>query len=206
MKSRTYFLLLFTLILAACSEERAVEEANDKPSLEADTTEINLPGLKIAFIYGDTINKNYSFLIDAEEELQKEQKVIEDRINRKLRKAEKRAMELQQQAATMTQIQVQEAQLELQNLDIEIQQFQEKLASEFRKREIELQQEYTERINEMLEEYNSDDTYDMILNFQQGGNLLWINDAYDITSEVLQKLNEEYERDINADMEEPKKN
>jgi outer membrane protein len=140
--------------------------------------------------------------LDAQDELEKEQKVIEERINRKLRKAEERAMELQKQAPTMTQMQVQEAQLELQNLDIEIQQFQERLATDFRKREVELQAEYTDRVNKMLEKYNDDGTYDMILNFQPGGNLLWIKDSYDITEEVLSMLNEQYDADLNKAAEE----
>jgi outer membrane protein len=140
--------------------------------------------------------------LDAQDELEKEQKVIEERINRKLRKAEERAMELQKQAPTMTQMQVQEAQLELQNLDIEIQQFQERLATDFRKREVELQEEYTDRVNKMLEKYNDDGTYDMILNFQPGGNLLWIKDSYDITEEVLSMLNEQYDADLNKAAEE----
>jgi len=188
-------------LLSSCNENQAPQNQEEMIAEADSTKEVESSGLKVAFIYGDTINTNYRFLIDAQDELAKEQGVIEERINRKLQKAEKRAMELQKQAPTMTQMQVQEAQLELQNLDIEIQQFQERLATDFRKREAELQVEYTDRVNKMLEEYNADGTYDMILNFQPGGNLLWIKDSYDITDEVLTKLNDQYDADLSASAE-----
>lgn len=202
---RVFILIALIGFIASCETPQTADNSEEQVVAKPDTIQENeLSGLRVAFIYGDTINDKYQFLQDAQEELDKEQKVIEQRINRKLQKAEQRAMELQKQAATMTQMQVQEAQLELQNLDIEIQQFQEKLATDFRKREIELQEEYTERVNKMLDEYNADGTYDMILNFQPGGNLLWIDDAYDITNEVLEKLNRQYDEDLQAKAEEEK--
>jgi outer membrane protein len=202
---RVFILIAIIGFAASCETPQTAETPKEKAVADSDTIQKNESvGLRVAFIYGDTINENYHFLQDAQEELDKEQKVIEQRINRKLQKAEQRAMELQKQAATMTQMQVQEAQLELQNLDIEIQQFQEKLATEFREREIELQEEYTERVNKMLDEYNADGTYDMILNFQPGGNLLWIDDAFDITDEVLEKLNRQYDEDLQAKAQEEK--
>lgn len=190
------------LFTTSCDQKTTDPAAEKVAEVTADPIVTESSDLKIAFIYGDTVNTKYRFLMDAQDELAKEQKVIEERINRKLQKAEKRAMELQKQAPTMTQMQVQEAQLELQNLDIEIQQFQERLATDFRMREVELQVEYTDRVNKMLEEYNSDGTYDMILNFQPGGNLLWIKDSYDITDEVLTKLNAQYDADLSAPTEE----
>jgi len=192
---------LFILLTSCDENHRTHAESNVNRTQSTDVPEAS-KRLKVAFIYGDTINERYNFLIDAQDELEKEQKIIEERINRKLRKAEKRAMELQQQAATMTQLQVQEAQLELQNLDIEIQQFQEKLATDFRKREIELQEEYTERVEKILDEYNKEGFYDIILNFQVGGNLLWIKDTFDITEEVLTKLNQQYEIDVEGSEDE----
>mgnify|MGYP006304505949 CR=1 FL=1 len=202
---RVFILIAIIGFAASCETPQTAETPKEKAVADSDTIQKNESvGLRVAFIYGDTINENYHFLQDAQDELDKEQKVIEQRINRKLQKAEQRAMELQKQAATMTQMQVQEAQLELQNLDIEIQQFQEKLATEFREREIELQEEYTERVNKMLDEYNADGTYDMILNFQPGGNLLWIDDAFDITDEVLEKLNRQYDEDLQAKAQDEK--
>lgn len=153
-------------------------------------------GLKIAFIYGDSINNHYQFLLDAEAELEAERNRIDRRLRNKLEAAEKRAGELHQKAPTMTQIEMQEAQLELQELDLEIQQYQEKLASDFRKRESELQRQYIAKVDAYLDEYNADGTYDMIFNYQQGGNLIWVKKHFDITDDIIKGLNKAYEEEL----------
>jgi outer membrane protein len=193
--------LLFSIVLLmslAC--QNATEPSSDQGA-KNDTLSVKEEprGLKIAYIYGDTINAKYQFLIDAENELETERKKIDERLRRKLQRAEKRATELQQQAPTMTQTQMQEAQLEMQNLEIDMQRFQETLANDFREKEIALQTEYVAKVDSFLNAFNADGRYDMILNFQAGGNLLWINSAYDVTDEVLEGLNSEYKAESKAE-------
>jgi outer membrane protein len=184
--------IITSIAVTSCEEESSIQPKYvDGDTTQAEIREEN-QGMKVAYIYGDSLNKHYDFLIDAEADLQKEQKLVERRIKRKRQDAEKRAAELQQQAPTMTQNQMQEAQLEMQNLDIELQQYQQRLGTEFRQSEIDMQNEYLDRVNSFLDEFNSDGEYDMILNFQPGGNLLWIKDKYDITDEVIDGLNEQY--------------
>ena len=193
--------------LLACKQESGNPE---KVKPVSDTLAVkkagNNAGFNVAFIYGDSVNLKYQFLLDAESELESERKRIDRRLQTKLQEAEKRAAELQKQAPTMTQTQMQEAQLEMQNLDLEMQRYQEKLGQDFRKRESELQLEYIDKVNAYLDEYNADGTYDMVLNFQQGGNLLWIKQAYNITDEVIKGLNEAYENEMsqkNTDKQNP---
>lgn len=204
MKIHSYFkpfsLLVLSAALFSCNQE---QKADPVAPVSSDTLSVKPAsttsgsGMNIAFIYGDSVNNRYQFLLDAEAELESERKRIDRRLQNKLSEAEKRAGELQRQAPTMTQTQMQEAQLELQNLDLEMQQYQERLAADFRKREVELQKEYVEKVNSYLDDYNADGTYDMVLNFQQGGNLLWIKDSYNITNEVIDGLNRAYEKHLN---------
>jgi outer membrane protein len=178
--------------LSGCNDAPSGTSSNNARTSGSDSTGRHASALKVAFIYGDTVNVKYNFLIDAEKELEREGKLIDERIRKKYERAESRAAELQREAPTMGQLEMQEAQIEMQNLQIEIQEFQEKLARDFRNREIELQREYLDRVNAFLKEYNSDSKYDIILNFQPGGNLLWVSDSFDITDEVLSGLNKEY--------------
>lgn len=186
---------LAALSFVSC-DNTTTEPPTEAAALKKDSVVNAEQGLSVAFIYGDSVNANYRFLIDAEAELERESKLIDERIRRKYERAEKRAGELQREAPTMGQLEMQEAQIELQNLEVEIREFQDKLARDFRKREVELQQNYMERVNKFLDEYNSDGKYDMIMNFQPGGNLLWMSDAFDITDEVLRGLNEAYDREM----------
>ncbi len=189
-------MLLATVVACDGGKDTAVQSQEGSPKDTLQASNQAATGVRIAFIYGDSINASYQFLLDAEAELERESKLIDDRIRRKYERAEKRAAELQKEAPTMGQLEMQEAQFELQDLQIEIQEFQEKLARDFRKREVELQKDYLKRVNEFLEEYNSDGRYDIIMNFQPGGNLLWMSDSFDITADVLAGLNARYKREL----------
>lgn len=197
------FAVASSAILFSCKPQTPT----DQPVASvADTTSTNTnTGLRIGFIYGDSINEHYNFLIDAQAELEGEQSRIDGQMKAKLKKAQTRAAELQKQAPTMTQSDMQAAQLELQNLDMEMQQQQEKLTSDYRKRENELQVEYINRIDSFLNVYNSDGQYDLIMNYQQGGNLLWIKKGFDITDAVLKGLNEQYQTQLDQKETDKKK-
>ncbi|NEN23628.1 OmpH family outer membrane protein [Cryomorpha ignava] len=193
-------LTMLGISLFSCKQEQAPQTNPVSTNGDTLSTKRAVEGndLKVAFIYGDTVNTRYQFLLDAEAELESERKRIDRRLRTKLEEAEKRAGELQRKAPTMTQNEMQQAQAELQNLDLEMQQYQEKLGLDFRKRETELQTEYISKVNAYLENHNADGQYDMILNFQNGGNLLWIKQKYNITDEVIDGLNEAYQNDLNA--------
>ncbi len=195
VKPQLFVFAIFLIAGMACTQQ------NSTPSettlmIHRDSTQAAASGVSIAFIYGDTVNARYKFLLDAEEELESEGRLIDDRIKRKYERAERRAAELQREAPSMGQLEMQEAQIELQNLQIEIQEFQEKLARDFRKREVELQREYLARVNAFLEKYNAEGRYDVILNFQPGGNLLWVSSSFDITDDVIQGLNNAYAEEL----------
>lgn len=201
MKSILYIPgICLVFALASCNSEVPDTDNVNKPAARIQTSDEHFDSrsLNVAFIYGDTINEKYNFLIDARKELESEEKLLKERVARKIQKAENRYRELQQQSASMTEADMQEAQLELQNLDLEIRQFEEKLASDYRKREIELQKEYIDKIDGFLEKFNSDDRYDMIFNYQRGGNVLWIKDSFDITDTVLTELNDLYAKAVAA--------
>jgi len=190
------FYLLLSLSIFSCNEGNRQGSADMAQPVDTVESEPVQQSLKIAFFYGDSINENYEFLLEANDELDQEEKTIQERLERKMRKAEQRAAELQQQAPTMTQMHMQEAQLELQNLDLEYQRFQEKLMSDFRNREIELRDEYIQRVDSFLDVYNADGKYDFILNYQRGGNLIWAKESYDITEEVVNGLNDAYTAEL----------
>ncbi len=195
--------LVATVAIAftACTpkEEVSVPVTETQPEVEVEES-----GIKVAFIYGDSILANYKFLVDVEVELSQERQLIDDRVRRKFQRAEQRAGELQKEAQYMTQTQMQEAQMEMQGLEMELQQFEQKLAADFREREVELQREYIEKVDAFLDVFNADGTYDMVLNYQIGSNVLWIKEKFDVTTEVVAGLNASYDEELAAaNSEEP---
>ena len=117
---------------------------------------------------------------------------IESQIERKLRAAEERYLELEAQAPSMTPTMLQDAQMELQNLQQDITRFQEQAATDFRKKEASAQEQFFGNISSFLEKLNQEGRYDYVLTYQIGGQILLANDSLNITDEVVRGLNEEY--------------
>lgn len=149
--------------------------------------------LRVAFIYGDSINKNYTFSIKTMERLAREQKSAEERVRAKLNRAQQRYQQLMEQSQTMTQSEVQQAQAELQQMEQEMQAYQQNIAAELQQSEIDAQTEYLKRVQDFLQEFNQVQKYDVIFNYQQGGSILKMDSAYDITEEVIRGLNKNFE-------------
>jgi len=203
--------LVFNIVLLAAviflffrtqpvSSPAGEEEASiaEKDSLSTDTTgKKNIPPIgsnsRIVYVNGQTLNEEYTFIAEKYEELEKEQMRIESQIERKMRAAEERYRELESQAPTMTPSQMEQAQIELQNLQQDITRFQEKAATDFREKEAETQEAFFKNIHDYLEKFNEEGRYDYILTYQIGGQVLLANDSLDITQQVVDGLNAEYQ-------------
>jgi outer membrane protein len=170
---------------------------NEKSAVESDSTNLFTPqslnsNSRVVFVNADSLNEKYEFIAEKYEELEREQLKIESQVQRKMKAAEERYVQLESEAAYMTPGQLEQAQMELQGLQLEITQFQEKLAADFRAKELETQQTFYKNISEYLKEYNKDGLYDFILTYQLGGQILLANDSLDITNDVIRGLNANY--------------
>ena len=72
--------------------------------------------------------------------------------------------------------------------DQELLQRSQAMIAEFEKESITKSSEVTQSIMEYIKEYNSDAKFDFILT-KMGGNMLYANEALDITDEVVKGLN-----------------
>ncbi len=171
-----------------------VPSAVNEQTQRRDTSAVaRTSGYRLAYVSAERLNEEYKFIADQYEELEKEQMRIENQVERKLRAAENRYLELERQAPTMTQTELQDAQIELQNLQQDIAQFQEKAATDFRLKEAKAQEDFFNNISNYLEELNASDEYDFVLTYQIGGQILLANESLEITDIVIQGLNERYE-------------
>ncbi|MCC6600647.1 MAG: OmpH family outer membrane protein, partial [Crocinitomicaceae bacterium] len=81
----------------------------------------------------------------------------------------------------------------LEELSSEIEAIRQKEGEALRKKEEELQNELQKKVREFLDRYAKEKGIDYVINYQQGLNiLLFTNSAYDVTNEVVKRLNVEY--------------
>ena len=74
----------------------------------------------------------------------------------------------------------------------ELMKLRDDLSEQLSMEEYSMNLQLLEIVSAFLEEYNRTRQYDLIFNFKQGTNLFVANKVYDITSEVVGLLNQEY--------------
>ncbi|MEM7161500.1 MAG: OmpH family outer membrane protein [Bacteroidota bacterium] len=180
------------------------EDNSDKThneELDKSETNNNSQG-RIAFVNVDSLNLNYLYIQDSYDDLEKESRRSQKRLEQKLTEAQNRSVELQKQAVYMTQEQLKNAELEMQELSIKMQNLELEMTNDLQNRQIETNRVYTERLKTYLDEYNADQKYDCILAITQVGAVLWSKESDDITNEVLDHLNSEYAASLIEEEEE----
>lgn len=174
------------------SSNASTEEVEKNPSTVQEDSSSKQHESRLAFIYADSINLKYDFVSKSTEQLEKDEKRMQYRLEQKIKALEARFGELQTKAPAMTQSQLQEAQIELQEKEQEIGELRLKLAEELELKRIKFQEDFFLKVKAYLEAHNADKKYDAIFSYQLGGQLLLANDAIDITQEVIEGLNQEY--------------
>lgn len=152
-------------------------------------------GMKIAYVNVDTLLTKYNFWNDLNEMMLQKEETMRSTLTQKGRDLEVQAKDfqakLQNNAYTSRERAEQEnarlvkKQQELQELQ---NQLQTQLANENQKNSIQLR----DSINSFLKEYNRAKGYDMIISNSGFDNLLYANEKFDITSEIVDGLNKRY--------------
>lgn len=149
----------------------------------------------IAFVNSDTLMANYRVALDKREELEQEQRRLENDLQRRQRSFQSEVETFQQQIQTGN-ISLEDAQAKEQQLmqnQQELMQLNEEYSSRLMAKELEINIDLYQRITELLSKFNEEMNYDYILGFSPGGEILYAKEKHDITQEVLNKLNEEYD-------------
>lgn len=147
---------------------------------------------KIAFIRNDSITENYEYIKDKKVTLEKLAADYERQVQAESNRLQKRYEELMKVAATMTQEDGQRAEMEIQQGQQKLQELKYRLDGELSQKTLDMQKELLSKVQTYLKKYNEKQKFDYILSYQDGGGVLLAKDTLDITSDVLNGLNIEY--------------
>lgn len=199
--------LVLNFILLAAVAFLFVKEYGKKDSQEMSETESqsentsNYEG-RIAFVNIDSLDMNYQYIIDEYDRLEKESIRNQRKLENRLMSAEGEYQQLQKEAPYMTMVQAEEAQKRLESLAAEIQNLERRMANDLRDSQANANATYRKNLMAFLEQYNEDKNYDYILGLSSIGSILWAKDTFDITEPVLDHLNTEYAKLIEAEASE----
>jgi outer membrane protein len=180
------------------SESKSV---NEEIVDETVTTEVESPievekiQSKIGYLNVDSLQENYKLYAELINKLKGREKKYEKELSTKSAAFEKKVMEFQKKAPTMTQFEGQTRQKELADEEQKLYKMRDDFALKFQNEEAKLNNEFQKNVKDFIKEFNEKSDYNIIIGASQVGNLvLDYNEGINITSEIVKGLNEEYDK------------
>lgn len=167
-------------------------------SAGTETTESGIIGdLKVAYINSDSVLKNYEFLKARAEILEaKKQKVEQDYINR-AQNLQNEITAYQRNVNNMTVGQVRAVEEDLGKKQQNLQQFEQSITQDLMNDQSKLNKDLYDRITVFLKKYGKDKGLHVVFKYDTGSDILFGEEALDITQEVVDGLNAEYATEKN---------
>ena len=192
---------LATFALTACDKSNPQLDSKDETAATVAST-----SLKIAYVEVDSIMTQYKFCKDYSLILQKKGQNIQNTLAGKQRQLEAAAANFQQkvQQNAYTREQAEGIQAGLQKQSADLQALNQRLSNEFSAETEKYNKALRDSIQHFLVSYNKDKKYGLILS-KVADNLLYADQAYDITKEVVAGLNKAYKPIATKETETKKK-
>jgi|TARA_B110000459_G_scaffold40471_1_gene43766 outer membrane protein len=179
------------------SSATPVEETVVESLVEMKEDPVNETGKiasKIGYLNTDSLRANYKFYDELIAKLKGRERKYEKELSSKSAAFEKEVMEFQQKAPTMTQFEGQMRQKELGKKEKDLYALQEKFAIKFQNEQTKLDEEFQNKVNNFIKNYNTEAGYNLIIGASKMGNVvLDYNEGLNITNEIVSGLNEQYD-------------
>lgn len=187
-------IIIAIVVMWAMHPKCGDESCADAPAQIASGEKMN-----VAYVNIDSVLMNYQKAIDLNEELMSEEEDARTTLTQQARALEADMQEFQRKVENngfLTRERAQAKQQELLARQQQLEQSQQVKANELGLQQQELNQNILKSLNSFIAEYNEKAGYDMIFT-QDGaiGTILYANEAYDVTEEVLTQLNEQYKNE-----------
>ena len=189
------FIAMFFVQCAAKSNEPApATTAPTATEAIADSAATPVCNIKIAYVDYDSLLANYNFAQDVQKELIRREMSINNTIEKERKSLQEEAASFEYKVQNNVFATQERAQAEYEKImkkDQDLLQRGQTMIAELEQVRNAKYNELTQCINDYIQEYNSTAKYDFILT-KMGGNMLYANEAMDITKDVVNGLNEKY--------------
>ena len=181
--------------IASCNNPTDESSAEAAPTKASDKA---THAYKIAYVQIDTLTSQYQKCKDLEEEFAKKRANAEATINAKGKNftAQMQEFNRKYQSNQFTQQQFEAEQARLQKLQQDLQDLQARLSNSLQDEYQKEFQALTDTIQSFTKSYAKEKGYDFIFCKSSGiDNVLYANEAYEVTDEVVKALNKRYAKD-----------
>lgn len=165
-------------------------DAQKNPTISKDLTS------KIGYLNVDSLQKNYKLYSELINKLKAREKKYDSELTTKSAAFEKKVMEFQKKAPTMTQFEGQTRQQELAEEEQKLYKLKEDFTLKFQAEEAKLNDEFQKTVKDYIKKHNEKSKYNIIIGASQLGNVvLDYNESINITNDIVSGLNEQYDKE-----------
>ena len=150
---------------------------------------------KIVYISMDTLLNNYTQSRELNEAFLKKLEANRTELNIKVKNFDREAAEFRNKVENngfMTRERAEQAQMDLMIKQQNLQKLQQEMTENAQREQMEINRKLYDAITNFLTEYNKAKGFQLILSTTLGGNVLFAQEGFDITNEVVSQLNEQY--------------
>ncbi|HJA13689.1 MAG TPA: OmpH family outer membrane protein [Candidatus Butyricimonas faecavium] len=152
---------------------------------------------KIVYINMDTLLNNYTQSRELNEAFLKKLEANRTELNIKVKNFDREAAEFRNKVENngfMTRERAEQAQMDLMIKQQNLQKLQQEMTENAQREQMEINRKLYDAITNFLTEYNKTKGFQLILSTTLGGNVLFAQEGFDITNDVVNQLNEQYKK------------
>ena len=181
------------------SNNTQAEELPKKESTEekVPTKSVAKIDSKIGYINIDSLQNEYKLHEELTNKLKAREKKYKKELDAKSSAFEKKVMDFQKKAPTMTQFEGQTKQKELAEEEQRLYKMSEDFEIKLQNEQIKLNDELQNKIKGYIRDYNADKKYDIIIGASSriGNMVLYFNEGIDISKDIANGLNDLYDEE-----------
>lgn len=184
-------LIALVALASACDRNDAASGVTPIVDVPVGARDGAAAGARVAFVNVDTLLNNYGYLRAQSDILQQRGADADASLQRRGRAFQQEVQQVQQraQAGEMTQQQMQDEQTRLASKEQELAAERDRITQELSGESQRLQAELQTALQREVSAIQAAEGYDYVLSYGAGSNVLAVNDAYDLTARVLERLN-----------------
>ena len=152
---------------------------------------------KIVYINMDTLLNNYTQSRELNEAFLKKLEANRTELNIKVKNFDREAAEFRNKVENngfMTRERAEQAQMDLMIKQQNLQKLQQEMTENAQREQMEINRKLYDAITNFLTEYNKAKGFQLILSTTLGGNVLFAQEGFDITNDVVNQPNEQYKK------------
>jgi outer membrane protein len=156
-------------------------------------------GMRIAYFNSDSIRENYKLFADEKVKMEGEMKQAQSRLVNEQKKFEAEVAEFQQRAEFLTITERESREKKLGQKQQELMMLEQNLSDQLANKEADVNKRIFSNVEKFLDTYSKKNKFNYILSYTQGGQIWYADKKFEITNDMLNELNAEYEKNKTAD-------